>query len=157
VHNHAANPRHVDPYDGTVIAPGTQGKISFKVQNDSEVRIKVSVKTADSPATYPGTTTNLASGNPAGIVFCHTASGTFTTFSTAVTNALNAQSGGSGGSFELGPKTTSSVQSGDINLYWQWPFSPSPEQDAIDTDLGVNAASAEKLTIPLLVHVEQVD
>jgi len=157
--------------DGSLIAPGTGGKILFNVHNFSEVAVDVS---------FSEDSSNLVTiPNGSGIQFSYD-SINWTNFSGALTALNNA----AGGVFRLPPMTGANAPNiseefndgYEIGLYWRWEFqrgttdAEQNEFNSADTALGVTAARAlnpedievpldarPKLIVPIKVNVEQVD
>ena len=117
--------------DGSLIAPGTGGKFAFKIENKSQVTVKVTISAA--------TTANLLP--TAKIVFSDTASGTY---GADLSSAI--------GVITLHPGAAATTK----DIYWKWPFTGAAGQDAADTALGI-AATPPSLLAHLKVDVEQLD
>jgi len=121
--------------NGSIIAPGTAGKMSFTVYNYSEVAIDVWFATASTSPTIPSNS---------GIVFCNASGVAYSNFAAAL-DAI--------GVINLGPGSVTTTNTGAKDIYWQWPF--NNDNDANDTTLGV--AGTAKLEIPFVVKAEQAD
>ena len=138
--NHSAN-TIINSTTGTHIAPGTGGKVTITLRNDSEVAVDVWLVASSGTVDYP---------TGSGIVFSNAVAGTFGTLA----DAMAAANGGGTNKIRLDPVGgTTTAQTFD--LYWKWPFYTSAGQDTTDTNLGT--AGTAKLTVPLNVRVEQAD
>ena len=143
--------------DGTIIAPGTWGRIPLWFRNDSEVTVRFRLDTVDSTATGIPT---------ANIQFSHNGTAWVDTLAAALT-AANASP-----TLELPPVATLGGTGTPVgmNVYWRWRFMATgtpaqiQAQDVADTNLGVAAAEAGAdfnarpgLTLTLNIRAEQVD
>ena len=163
-------PRYVRPADGTVIAPGTGGRIDLRFANYSEVAVdffldSTSVAAALAPNINvphsPGTT-NIDAGalQTGAIQFSRTgqnggdpnatnwgllggATGILATQAPVTTTAVTNFLVTEGGvtRLRLPPNTTASADT-TIPLFWRWNFHINDAQDARDTSLGVASAVA---------------
>jgi len=134
---------HVDPADGTIIAPGTGGKLSFVVRNLSEVPVWVWLERG------PG----FAEPTNAGIAF---SGNDGVNWRPTIEEAL--ADTGISGFYYLPPAQAVglAVSTPPIHVWWKWPFEIDGVQDSTDTGLGT-ASSKESLAIFLLVKAEQAD
>ena len=151
---------HVSPATGTILAPGTGSKNAVTVTNLSEVAVDVWISAGsggNTPSTKIVFSGNLGTDWDA-------------TLADAMTKAIDSPKLPDGTTAYPAAKvntTTHKVRldpAGGTNctvvfpLWWKWPFANNDgnaSTDGSDTYLGVNASA--KLTIPVVVNVEQVD
>lgn len=121
------------PNGGTIIAPGTTGKFTIKLQNLSEVNAEYS-------------TEYTVTSNVSSIPVQYSLDGDHWTTEISTLNRTNCTIG-------LGTE-------GEVTVYWKWDFSTGAAADAYDTLLGTMAAAGE--TVPVIyvsakVTATQVD
>ena len=121
------------PNGGTIIAPGTTGKFTIKLQNLSEVNAEYS-------------TEYTVTSNVSSIPVQYSLDGDRWTTEISTLNRTNCTIG-------LGTE-------GEVTVYWKWDFSTGAAADAYDTLLGTMAAAGE--TVPVIyvsakVTATQVD
>jgi hypothetical protein len=132
---------HVKVLNGSIIAPGTAGKIVLQFTNPSDVGVRI-------------TFTNTASvAADAGIEFRQGSNGSWNTN----INTVLAQ-------FDMEPNTTSAV---DKDVYWRWAFEKTGSgepaaQDAKDTALGiasrdVSGGGGTSVSLPFSITATQID
>ena len=133
----------VNPIDGTIVAPGTCGKIVFNLKNASEVGANYDVS-------YAITNT---SGVP--LEFTTDPSGTWY----AYTNIASVVSSGT-----LDAKNGSTLDDDDVTVWWRWAYqvdgavSGDPDysvRDTSDTDLGIAGTATPSVTATVVLT--QVD
>ena len=120
------------PNGGTIIAPGTTGKFTIKLQNLSEVNAEYS-------------TEYTVTSNVSSIPVQYSLDGNNWTTEISTLNRTNCTIG-------LGTE-------GEVTVYWKWDFSTDAAADAYDTLLGTMAAGE---TVPVIyvsakVTATQVD
>ena len=120
------------PNGGTIIAPGTTGKFTIKLQNLSEVNAEYS-------------TEYTVTSNVSSIPVQYSLDGDHWTTEISTLNRTNCTIG-------LGTE-------GEVTVYWKWDFSTDAAADAYDTLLGTMAAGE---TVPVIyvsakVTATQVD
>lgn len=136
---------HVKPVDGTIIAPGTGGRLTLTLKNASEVAVKFTLNTTNSKL----------SGTAAAALDPKLKWGTAARPTGTLATALSTINGAA--DMTLAPGTSASPTTKTVDLYWFWPFGPDA-QDATDTTLGVNAVAADQTAIfTFAVEAAQVD
>jgi len=139
----------ISAVDGSLIAPGTGGRLYFTFTNTSEVSVRFWLDSVASTVSLGnGLTTNE-------IKFAVDNSGIPGTFGTSLATAL----GSYGANYvDLGP--ASGATSVTRGVFWQWPFDQGTSQNGQDTILGKAAqtlANAGTLTLTLKIRAQQID
>jgi len=148
--------------NGSLIAPGTGGRVEFIFENRSEVSVRFYLDSITSSVTTTGglTYAQSAGASACEIQFCRvtgnayeaTPAGTAGTWGDLVT-ALSTTN-----TLDLAPMKTLSASIDRRSVLWRWQFqngTASPYRDAIDTVLGL--AGTATLTLKITVRAEQID
>ena len=149
----------ISAVDGSIIAPGTGGRLSFVFTNRSEVSVRFWLATV---STTVESIANLTKGLTVNEIKFAYDNGSGTAPALSQFGTLAAALGSYTTQYvELGPwNGTGSPPSAAIGVYWQWPFEQSPAQNTQDTILGEdaqNTSNAGLMEMILKIRAQQVD
>ena len=142
---------HVKPIDGTVIAPGTGGRIRITLQNDSEVDVRFFLDSAI--VDFTGLLEN------ANIQFSHNNHDIDDWYSNPGDALVELIEGKSEYRYTVDIKALAGEDDTEtFDLYWRWRFSPDTAQDIRDTNIGTAAnIAAQEIKMALQIKAQQVD
>jgi len=146
-HPGGASTATINAIDGSLIAPGTGGKMSFEFTNYSEVSVRFWLDTATAVTFANGLASTadiqFASGNSSG------PTGSWGTLASALSD------GDTGTNFvDLAPMTTTGSATTSKAVYWRWQFDCG--RDAEDTALGV-ATTPGTMSLNVRIKAKQLD
>jgi len=130
--------------NGTLIAPGTGGRINFSVTNASEVRVKITIEAGSAGIT----------GIPTARIEYSADNSTWK----ELANINDVWNSSYVKEVELGPGESIAATDAELSLYWKWIFYRDGTQDAADTALGIAAVTTPgQLSIPLKITAVQMN